>query len=150
MSLSDWDREPDPSDPQEQRSAAARRALIFGLSAVGTAVALALAFLLGALSFDARRFAAHDRRLRRMVQQEPNLEQVLKGLSDDKSPLIASPRGQADIGRVTERWGGAKRVEIYDKTSHWAQLRVFRAGDMVYFIYFDEAGVMRDFTYVSS
>ncbi len=45
--------------------------------------------------------------------------------------------------------GGKKVAEVRAKAARYAQMRVYQASDMLYFVYFDESGVMRDFTCVS-
>jgi hypothetical protein len=45
--------------------------------------------------------------------------------------------------------GGSRAAEIREKGTRHAETRVYQAGDMLYFVYFDAAGVMRDFTCVS-
>ena len=45
--------------------------------------------------------------------------------------------------------GGARLAEIRQKAARYPELRVYQAGDMLYFVYFDAASVMRDFTCVS-
>ena len=57
----------------------------------------------------------------------------------------------------TRKRGGAggrrarreKAAEIREKGARHAETRVYQAGDMLYFVYFDAAGLMRDFTCVS-
>jgi len=114
-----------------------------------TALTAYLAFLLGAWGFDTRRIGQHHGRLRRLLAQQPRLEQVVRGLEDEGTRLIASPSGESELRRVAAEHGGARAAEVVEKGTRWPRTRVFLAGDMVYFIYFDAEGVMRDFTSVS-
>ena len=114
-----------------------------------TALAAYLAFLLGAFGFDTRRFMQHEGRLKRLLAQQPRLEQVVQGLEDEGSHLLAVPAREADLRRVAAEHGGLRAKEVLAKGTRWPQTRVFLAGDMIYFIYFDAEGVMRDFTCVS-
>jgi hypothetical protein len=65
------------------------------------------------------------------------------------APLLAVLQSPADVEREAAARGGKKAVEIREKAAHHAETRVYEAGDMLYFVYFDAAGVMRDFTCVS-
>jgi hypothetical protein len=126
-----------------------RRAPIIGGSLLVTVLLFAVAFVLGAQYFKLRRFATHETRLQRLLPQEPSLERVTAGLRDEGSPLVDTPQGEAALRRATARWADQKKQEILAKGTRWPTTRVFLAGDMVYFIYFDAQGVMKDFTCVS-
>jgi hypothetical protein len=108
-----------------------------------------LAFALGSWGFDYRRNAQHRTRLERLLGKQPTLDQVVRGLTDEGSPLVDSPGGDAQLRRAAALRGGARAEEVLAKGARWPQTRVFVAGDMVYFIYFDQGGVMKDFTCVS-
>ncbi len=123
-----------------------RRALVFALAGFVTLLAFGLALLLGSAYFDARRYAAHQGRLQRLVQQQPRLEQVVAGLRDDGSPLVQSPQGEAELRALAARWPGPRGSEVLDKGRRWPVTRVFHASDMMYVLYFDQDGVLRDFT----
>jgi len=127
-----------------------RRGVIVGGSLAFTGGAFTLALVLGAFSFEARRAASHRRRLDRMLQQTPLLEQVTAGLADDGSPLIAAPQDGGALEQAVRRWGSDRAEEIRSKARRWPITRVFQAGDMVYFIFFDASQRMRDFTYVNT
>jgi outer membrane lipopolysaccharide assembly protein LptE/RlpB len=126
-----------------------RRALILGGSLLVTVALFAVAFVLGAQYFKLRRFATHETRLQRLLPQEPTIEQITVGLHDEGSTLVDAPEGDAALRKATARWGDQKREEILAKGRRWPTTRVFLAGDMVYFIFFDSQGVMKDFTCVS-
>jgi hypothetical protein len=125
-----------------------RLAVVAG-SVAGSLLACYAAFLLGSWGFDARRFAQHQGRLQRLLAQAPRLDQVVQGLETEGSPLLAAPKDGRELRQVALERGGPKRQEILEKGRQWPQTRVFAAADMVYFLYFDGEGVMRDFTCVS-
>lgn len=133
---------------QEARSPL-RRGWIFAGALLATSLACYLAFWLGSWGFDYRRYSQHDRRLRRLVQQQPTLDRVVRGLADEGSPLVESPEGSIALEKAARGLGGRKAEEVLDKGRRWPTTRVFVAGDMVYFLYFDGDEVLRDFTYVS-
>ena len=125
-----------------------RVAVVAGAVAV-TALAAWLAFLLGAVGFDTRRFGMHEGRLRRLAAMQPTVEQVTQGLNDEGSPLLSTATDEASLRRAVARYGAARSADLLDKGRRFPQARVFLASDMIYFIYFDAAGVMRDFACVS-
>lgn len=114
-----------------------------------TAAIAALAFYLGAWAFDTKRYNSHETRLRHLVERGALLDQVVRGLEDEGSPLLATPRSPEDLRRVAAERGRKRVPEILEKGGRLPETRVFLASDMVYFIYFDGGGVMKDFTCVS-
>jgi hypothetical protein len=132
-----------------QEYPALKRVTIITVSVALTALIASLAFLLGAWGFNTRRYSQHADRLRRLLEQHPKLPQVVQAFQDEGSPLVAAPRDSAELQRVAEQWAGPRAGEVVEKAARWPQTRVFVAGDMVYFIFFDEQGVMRDYTFVS-
>jgi hypothetical protein len=133
---------------EEPADRASRAAFLLGGVAV-TGILVYLALGLGAWGFDYRRYSQHNGRLARLLAKQPQLAQVVAGLQDEGSRLLAAPEGEAPLRAEAARSGGAKAGEVVEKGRRWPRARVFLAGDMVYFIYFDEAGRMRDFTCVS-
>ena len=124
------------------------RFVIVATSVAITVAVATLAFWLGAWAFGYRRYSTHQTRLQHLVVQRPTLARVVQGLHDEGSPLVASPASDEDLRRVAAERGRGKAAEVLEKGRRWPRTRVFVAGDMVYFIYFDDADVMRDFTCV--
>ena len=116
---------------------------------VVTLGSLALAFRLGAASFDARRFDQHRGRLLKVMREQPTAEALTRGLEAEGSPLLAAAVTPDEKERAALSRGGAGVAEIRAKAARYPELRVYQAGDMLYFVYFDALGVMRDFTCVS-
>jgi hypothetical protein len=121
--------------------------ILAGAVAVSLA-ALALAFVLGSASFDFRRYAQHEGRLRKVLREAPTAELLTRALQDEGAPLVAAALSREQAERAIAAHGGRKSGEIRGKAARYPQLRVFRATDMLYFVYFDAEGVMRDFTCV--
>jgi hypothetical protein len=111
--------------------------------------ALALAMLLGSASFDFRRYTVHQQRLQRVLREQPTADRLTRGLADEGTPLLAVLSTRDEVEKEATARGRKKAAEIREKGGRRAQTRVYQAGDMLYFVYFDEAGVMRDFTCVS-
>jgi hypothetical protein len=112
-------------------------------------VGLLVAVYLGVFGYHFRRTTLHEGRLQGMLNQEPTLYQVVVGLRE-KAPLVASPEGEEELERWLSKWGDQRKEEILEKARRWPITRIFEAGDMIYFIYFDEGKVMRDFVYIST
>ncbi len=122
--------------------------IILGALAV-TLGALTLAMLLGSASFDFRRYTVHQRRMQTVLRQQPTADRLTRGLADEGTLLLAVATTRDEAEREARARGGPRAAEIRDKASRHAQTRVYQAGDMLYFVYFDTAAVMRDFTCVS-
>jgi hypothetical protein len=130
---------------------AAKKHLVFGVTVGLTlaAIGLAIALYLGTVGYDVRRSLLHEARLKGVLEEEPTLYQVTVGL-EEKAPLVASPQNEEELERWIARYGDQKKEEILEKGRQWPMTRIFDAGDMIYFIYFDDEQIMRDFTYVST
>lgn len=127
-----------------------RRRLLFGLgAALATALIAWLALLLGAVGFDMRRFSQHEGRLARLVARQPRLELVEQAFAEEGTRRLAAPSTPEEAEAAARAHGGARQAEASAKARRWPVTRVFLAGDMVYFAYFDGEGVMRDFTCAS-
>lgn len=128
-----------------------RKRFVVAAGSVGVTALLAwLAFLLGGWGFDTRRFIQHDLRLQGMLKKEPRLEQVVRGLEDAGIRLLGAPAGEAEAARFMPKDAGERGRAALEKARRWPQARVFRAEDMLYFLFFDAAGVMRDYALVSA
>jgi hypothetical protein len=138
----------DPAPDPEGRGG--RRLWIIGGSIAATTVLAGFAFFLGAWAFDTRRSLTHQTRLEHLVDRRPTLGQVVQALEDEGSRLVAAPSGEDDLRAVVLQRGRARAGEALEKGRRWRTTRVFLAGDMVYFIYFDDADVMRDFVCVAA
>ena len=140
---------PQPLEPDSERPDARVRLAILVGSLATTAFIGYLVFTIGAWGFGFRRFSQHEGRLRRLLPQQPTLERVVRGLNDEGSRLVAAPETAGALERVVAERAGSRADEIRAKATRYPHTRVFLAGDMVYFVFFDEARVMRDFTCVS-
>jgi hypothetical protein len=115
-----------------------------------TLASLLVAMFLGSLGFNYHRTIEHDELLRAVMAREPTASRLTEWLVSVKgAPLLAAPATHAEAERVIAQHGGVKTGELRAKAARYPQLRVFRASDMLYFVFFDAGGVMRDFTCVS-
>jgi len=133
------------ADPRASR----RRWVLIGAAALVAIAGLATALVLGTLGYDIRRSNMHEARLKGILVQTPTVYQVTEGLKE-KAPLVSIVETPADLEDAVDRWAGAQRPVIADKAKRFPQLRIFAAGDMMYFIFFDDSNIMRDYVYVSA
>ena len=129
---------------EEERPGPSRAAVLVASVAITAGVAY-LAFLLGAWGFNTRRYSQHERRLHKLLLATPKLDQVVQAFEDEGSRLVASASGAGELTRVASQYAGEQAGAVVAKGSRFPETRVFAAGDMMYFIFFDDAGVMRDF-----
>jgi len=125
------------------------RAWILAVAVAVTGLTLALAFLLGSASFDARRFSQHNGRLAKVMREHPSADRLTRGLAAEGTPLLLTALSAAEKEEAARARGGPRLAEIKDKATRYPELRVYLAGDMLYFVFFDAEGEMRDFTCVS-
>lgn len=111
--------------------------------------ALAIAFWLGSASFDVRRYGQHNGRLAKVMLERPSADRLTRGLAAEGTPLLLIALTAEDKEQAAATRGAARLAEIREKAARHPELRVYQAGDMLYFVYFDRKGVMRDFTCVS-
>jgi hypothetical protein len=122
---------------------------IFAGALAVTIGALTVAFWLGSASFDARRYGQHNRRLAEVMRQVPSADRLTRGFAAEGTALLVTAVTAEDKERAVVARGGARLAEIREKAARHTELRVYLAGDMLYFVLFDREGVMRDFTCVS-
>jgi hypothetical protein len=126
------------------------RAVVIAGSVIVASLALYGAFWLGAWAFDVRRFTTHNNRLRRLVEQHPSMDRVTRGLQDEGSRLVAAPATEEDLRRVVAERGKDRGSDILEKGRRYAKTRVHLAGDVVYFLFYDDKDVLRDYVFVST
>ena len=114
-----------------------------------TLSALVVAMLLGSASFDFRRYSQHQGRLAKVLREQPTAGRLTQGLADEGTVLLAVAKTRDEVEREASTRGRKKAAEIREKGGRHAETRVYQTADMLYFIYFDRDGVMRDFTCVS-
>ena len=119
-------------------------------SLAATAGLLALTFSVGSWAYRHRRFTLHEGRLRRLVAEHPSFPAVSQALLADRgNGSIAIPSSDDDLRRFVAQSSPARSQEVVDKRRKWADLRAFGVGDMIYLLYFDDQGVLRDHVLLS-
>jgi hypothetical protein len=126
-----------------------RVGILLGALAI-TLASLWLAMALGSAGFDLRRFTQHDRRLRKVMSEpQPTVDRLTQAFKDEGTLLVAVPASPEERERVIVGQGGKRAAELRAKAVRYPDLHVFATADMLYFVFFDRDGVMRDFTLVS-
>ena len=139
-----------PEELFEQDPRAARTRMLLTVGAAVVAIGgLATALVLGTIGYDVRRTNMHEARLKGILVQTPTVYQVTEGLKE-KAPLLQIIESPEELQEALDRFAGAKREVILEKANLFPQLRIFAAGDMMYFIFFDADNVMRDYVHVSA
>jgi hypothetical protein len=139
-----------PEDAVEEDPMAARRRMALIVAASVLAIGgLVTALVLGTLGYDIRRTNMHEARLKGILVQSPTVYQVTEGLKE-KAPLVQIIESPEELEEALDRWAGSKRSAIEEKAKRYPQLRIYAAGDMMYFIFFDAKHIMQDYVYVTA
>ena len=136
------------SEPEAKARPKSKIVLIIVGSLALAAIPLALALFLGTWGFEYRGLSLHQGRLQRLVQLQPRLEQVMAGLEAEGTKLVATPTTEAELAEVTKRWGAGESAALRKLAGEHSKMRVFQAGDFIYFLYFDAGDVLRDFAVI--
>jgi hypothetical protein len=115
-------------------------------SVAATGTMLALVFSLAGWAYRHRGASLHDGRLKRAVEKHPTIGQVSAGiLAEPGNRALPTPASDDELRRLVARYPRGQADPIVAKRNRWRNLRVFEAGDVVYFLYFDEAGALQDY-----
>lgn len=125
------------------------RWLALAAAVLATAAGLVGALYLGGWAFDVRRFSTHEGRLSRLLAHEPRREQVEQAFREEGTRLLASAEDAPALRALARGLAGARAGEVEAAGGRYACTQAFAAGDMLYFVHFDERRVMRAFTLVS-
>lgn len=147
--LNDLPSVEDPLAGSAAERGAPRRGIFFAGAALVTAGGLAFALWLGSWAFDLRRYSQHVGRLEGLLAKEPPLDLTVRAFEEEGTPLAARADSPAELAEVAGRLAGRHASEVLEKGTRWPHTRVFRAPDMLYFVYFDGERTMRGFTCVS-
>jgi len=124
-----------------------RKTLVIVVGSIaGTSVLVGLVFSLGGWAYQHRRLTLHDGRLRRLVEQHPSADRASRGvLAEPGNWGIPVPASEEELRRLASQWSPARADEIVAKRRLWKSLRIFGVRDVVYFLYFDDEGKLRDY-----
>jgi hypothetical protein len=116
--------------------------------AVASIGVLAGALVLAINAYHAREMREHREVLQKFLDRHPSVSQ-LEAEVDWEFYRAARP---TDARELSTLWDSARNSprETEEKISKWPDTRVYLNRGMVYFIYFDSHGVMRDFSILSN
>jgi hypothetical protein len=120
-----------------------------GVALVGIVVATGVALLsFAARSYQRREFDEHRRYLQSLLARELTIAQVEAELGQEPIKVVEP----SDAKAVAKMWTDPRNspAEVEAKVSKWPQTRIYRKSPMLYFIYFDSEGLMRDFSCLTS
>jgi hypothetical protein len=124
--------------------------LVVAGSLTVTCTIVILVFSLAGWAYRHRGATLHDARLRKAVEKHPTMSQVSQGiLAEPGNRALPTPTSEEELRRLLAQYPGGQADQILIKRRRWRDLRVFDAGDVVYILYFDEAGALQDYELAS-
>lgn len=115
-----------------------------------TGAIVVLVFSLAGWAYRHRDASLHDGRLRKVVAKHPTIAQVSEGiLAEPGNRALPTPASEEELGRLLDQYPRGRKDQILAKRRQWRGLRVFEARDVVYILYFDEAGALQDYELAS-
>lgn len=115
-----------------------------------TGTILVLVFSLAGWAYRHRGATLHDARLRKVVASHPPIAQVSEGiLAEPGNRALPTPASEEELRRLLAQYPRGQVDQIVAKRRQWRDLRVFEARDMLYILYFDEAGALQDYELAS-
>jgi hypothetical protein len=112
------------------------------------AVAVTVVAAHGCDAYHQREIGRHRDTLQRLLERKPTVAQVEAALG--LAPYrVAKPKDAKELAGIwTNPLNSATEVE--QKVGKWSETRIYLKSPMVYFVYFDAQGVMRDFSCLSN
>jgi hypothetical protein len=111
-----------------------------------TGAIVVLVFSLAGWAYRHREVSLHDGRLRKAVEQHPTIGQVSEGiLAEPGNRALPTPASEGELRRLVAQYPRGRADQILAKRRRWRDIRVFDAREVVYFLYFDEAGALQDY-----
>ena len=115
-----------------------------------TGAIVVLVFSLAGWAYRHRDVSLHDGRLRKAVEQHPTIGQVSEGiLAESGNRALPTPASEDELRRLIDQYPRGRADQILAKRRRWRDLRLFDAHDVVYILYFDEAGALQDYELAS-
>jgi hypothetical protein len=119
-------------------------------SLAATGAIVVLVFSLAGWAYRQRGGTLHDARLLKAVKQHPTMSQVSQGiLAEPGNRALPTPASEEELRRLLDQYPRGRADQILAKRRRWRDMRVFDARDVVYFLYFDEAGALQDYELAS-
>jgi len=135
----------DPPQAEGREGTGFKRLAIVAGSLAVTGLTLGLALLLGSWGYTHRSTTWHYTRLFHMVEKEPTLDMVVQALEEEGTPLVAAPGDETSLRRAVSALPKETQDLVVGKHADWPVVRVFRADDFIYVLFFDADKTLRDF-----
>jgi hypothetical protein len=126
----------------------AKQAFVALGSLAGTGILLVLVFSLGSWGFKHRQASLHAGRLQRLTAQHPTADQVQAGLEMEGGRLVGQASAASELPALAARWAPSDQAVVTATGRRFPQTRVFLVGNVHYFVFFSEDGLMRDFAVI--
>ena len=110
-----------------------------------TALTLSLALGLGSWAYRHRRGSLHEGRLRRLLEAKPTSWQVSEALRAEGAMEVEVPPTDDQLRRLATQWSPGSADDVVARRRQWHELRIYGLPDVLYFLYFDGEGVLRDY-----
>jgi hypothetical protein len=126
-----------------------RRALITLAALVVSGGLLWLALAIGAVGYETRTAGLTEGRLRGLLEKKPRADLVTQAFENEGTSLLGSARGAEELRRLA-RLAGSDATRIQAAGEGFAEVRAFRAGGLLYFVFFDAEGVMAGYAWAKA
>jgi hypothetical protein len=137
--------EPDPDRPPVDGERSRKLLVVVGGSLLVTGSLLALVLSLGSWAYRYRHYTLHDGRLSRLVAQRPPADRVTQGLLEEGARALPTPRSEQELRAFVTGRSPAQVADVAGRARKWPAYRVFAVQDVVYVLYFDAEGNLRDY-----
>ena len=113
----------------------------------GSAIVLVVS-LIGCESYHRQEIEKHRGQLQVLLGRNPSVAEVDAHMRTAPYRIV----GPGDAKELAGMWTNPLNspAEVENKMTKWPQTRIYLKSPMVYFIYFDNNGVMRDFSCLSN
>jgi hypothetical protein len=126
-----------------------RRVLITLAALLVSGGLLWLALAIGAVGYGTRTAGLTEGRLRGLLEKRPRADLVTQAFEDEGTSLLGSARGAEQLRRLA-RLAGRDAPRIQAAGEAFSETRAFRAGELVYFVFFDAEGVMAGYAWAQA
>ena len=84
------------------------------------------------------------------METHPTIGVVSQGiLAEPGNHALPTPASEEELRRLVAQYPGGRADQILAKRRRWRDIRVFDARDVLYILYFDEAGALQDYELAS-
>ena len=137
--------DPEPGEPPSDGDRKRKLLFVVTGSVLVTGALLALVFSLGSWAYRYRHGTLHHGRLSRLVAQRPSEDRVTRALLDEGARPLPTPGTEAELRALAAGLPAARADDLVARARTWPMLRVFAVQGMVYVLFFDGEGQLRDY-----